>query len=1194
MRAPSSGMTTQSPLIDLTHSDNETPLAASARVLQTHSLRRSSQTQPYATSARPLHSTPKYTAVKNRSYNGKDQVQYKSPPATGIMYRTALELQNPAKRRKTRHGSLSSSSPDPLGVQQMPMTGSRTVFKHGMPFQPAYSDREIPRKSAASEKAKLQVLIRPPRAGTKINPRLSSSRSTSEEENRPFVYRHYSSSPTTSFSNYAADSPGSQLLEEARASAVLEAKGKPVWKGGGGGGGGKWIYPDGTEAHKQGLARKKVLKSDSISTPTELQRRNPKLVRRSHQTKPDPQPYRPFHHSLSGRRTKQNTFRSLESKDSHFTNPFVSVQQESSGSNISLVRKVQPAPSFSDNIQLPYMSFFDREAVKKGFAHDNLSLREQKMLANKIFHVDFSFDELEEVYRTIVLLQKRSIEEFLGMSLSDKIMLAMKSKTSSIYEICHYIKTSKHQKRSGRRILEARSDKAIRAFLEDSKQQQLASEPQIQRISSKASVPLISTLLRERESSGLAPVRVGQGRQPFVVESSTFLEDSIVPQSEWTDCSGDISALSWAGEDTYICGATAHSDAHNMQYNKPGNLGVGSCSLDTLKSISDHRIARPVIESSDNAENSLDAMRRTQDPWLYTSVVSTSYSEISKFAFTASFDRTVKVWTVDKKGTSMDLCGTWQHDGNVNFVVGTNCHDRVATASDVSDNAIRVYSLNYNDVASSPYDTYSGDRAQEQAIELRHNDTWAYYPATIAWGKVPSVQNFLLVGYSPRSVTGHEVDIPEEKRNSGEISLWNTEDRSRVRISSAHYMNVFEVIWHPTQPMFIAATSPSGVFEPADTKTQVRLFAQNEVGIFIHIKALDCRAMDINELTIMPNSNVQCYITASCTDGNTYVWDTAQGDRPIHTLGHGESLDNPLHDVPREIADTGVKFASWGQTSDRFYTGSSDGKVKAWDVRAPKGQAFVRTVLSVSGGISSGAFSGDFSRLVIGDATGKVHLLGIDEDSDDDSPQERAVVKTAIKPTAWLRSTIPGGKAPKVIIPHHEISPPLQTDIGVKIEQTADELARTYIEEGQIRLHPDRRIGAIQGPNYAELKLYRLEEHENNDGSMPLRPTVQARQQFEILNDPETRILRLPNMRSSNKQQHEENLKKDSQLLPKIPVSLRHEVELDYEPEYEFEFDEVVMSIKNFWVGKLKRKGRDRNRGPIDHEGEDSAMAIME
>jgi hypothetical protein len=36
-----------------------------------------------------------------------------------------------------------------------------------------------------------------------------------------------------------------------------------------------------------------------------------------------------------------------------------------------------------------------------------------------------------------------------------------------------------------------------------------------------------------------------------------------------------------------------------------------------------------------------------------------------------------------------------------------------------------------------------------------------------------------------------------------------------------------------------------------------------------------------------PNSSIQCYVTASCTDGNTYVWDTAQGDRPIHTLGHG-------------------------------------------------------------------------------------------------------------------------------------------------------------------------------------------------------------------------------------------------------------------------------------------------------------------
>jgi hypothetical protein len=109
----------------------------------------------------------------------------------------------------------------------------------------------------------------------------------------------------------------------------------------------------------------------------------------------------------------------------------------------------------------------------------------------------------------------------------------------------------------------------------------------------------------------------------------------------------------------------------------------------------------------------------------------------------------------------------------------------------------------------------------------------------------------LLVGYSPRSLTSHEIDIPEDKRNTGELCLWNVDDGSRVSISSARTQNVFEVLWHPTQPIFLAATSPCGAFEPSETKTQIRLFAQNELGTFMHIKALDCPAFDINELTIM-------------------------------------------------------------------------------------------------------------------------------------------------------------------------------------------------------------------------------------------------------------------------------------------------------------------------------------------------------
>lgn len=105
-------------------------------------------------------------------------------------------------------------------------------------------------------------------------------------------------------------------------------------------------------------------------------------------------------------------------------------------------------------------------------------------------------------------------------------------------------------------------------------------------------------------------------------------------------------------------------------------------------------------------------------------------------------------------------------------------------------------------------------------------------------------------------------------------------------------------MWHPTQPIFAAATSPSGNFEPLKTKTQIRLFAQHESGSFYQLKVLDCPAMDVNELTIMPNSFLDSYVTASCTDGKTYVYDTAQGDRAIHILKHGGRMSCTYDELP--------------------------------------------------------------------------------------------------------------------------------------------------------------------------------------------------------------------------------------------------------------------------------------------------------
>ena len=354
------------------------------------------------------------------------------------------------------------------------------------------------------------------------------------------------------------------------------------------------------------------------------------------------------------------------------------------------------------------------------------------------------------------------------------------------------------------------------------------------------------SLLREREIHGTTPFRVGQGRPSLKSSIYARLEDSFIRQSEWTDASGDIQSISWITDDAFLCGSTAHLDSHNMEYNKPGNLLLGSTANDTLRSFPDHRVPRPKSDKPNAA-----AMQQTQDPWLYSSVVSTAHCERNGYSFTASFDETVKIWSILPDGSSMKVAGTWTHGGKVNFVVTSDHHVRVATAADVASNAVRVYDFDEYSISDSTYDLYAGEKALSQMEDDQETKKWSYLPATIQWGKAPQVANLLLVGYSPRSETGDDADIPDHKKDTGELCVWNTANGEPIIISSSHTQNVFEVQWHPTQPIFVAATSPSGIFDTDKTKTQIRLFALNNQEVFMNIQALDCAAIDINELTIV-------------------------------------------------------------------------------------------------------------------------------------------------------------------------------------------------------------------------------------------------------------------------------------------------------------------------------------------------------
>ncbi|KAL7623963.1 hypothetical protein AAE478_005520 [Parahypoxylon ruwenzoriense] len=611
----------------------------------------------------------------------------------------------------------------------------------------------------------------------------------------------------------------------------------------------------------------------------------------------------------------------------------------------------------------------------------------------------------------------------------------------------------------------------------------------------------VPSLLLARE---ITSNRLGATRryQNFTTAFRSNREDYMEPKVEWTNCAGDIMTISWLSNAThFVCGTTTHSDSHNQQYNKPGNLLLGSAISNTLRAYPDHRIPRPLVSHGDN---SLESMRESQDPWLYTSVVSSDYDPVDDLAFTSSFDNTVKVWKL--KDSGMMLVDTWHHNGRVNFVVASKGgRGKVATAADVPTRAVRVYSRIPSEENSAesryPYHEYSCKRVHGE--DYVPSDKWAYFPAAIRWGLAPDASHLLLIGYSPRSLRGDDNEIPEDRRDTGELCLWDTNSNTEVKVNSGATQNVFEVAWHPSRRSFAAATSASQTSEKIEehVRTQIRIFELNEMtGQYGAVKTLNCPAIDINELLIRPNSILYSYVAAGCTDGRVYIWDSAGSDDPMCVLEHGDPVEEFIGD--REQEDVGVKFMAWATTTDRLYTGSSDGVVKVWNIRHGEG-ILVRDLIEVAAPITAGAFSPDYTRLVIGDGSGRVYLMDLEDD--EDQSQSAAIS------SGFLSLQFNGKRRvvrrPRPYIPHDELPPPgdLEASSQPKL-QIGQERAKEYLSTSRLVMYPDATIGAVQGPAYAETKLYRAEAHL--DGNMN-QPLLSGFEHFQRINQTFSRTTRL-------------------------------------------------------------------------------------
>ena len=527
----------------------------------------------------------------------------------------------------------------------------------------------------------------------------------------------------------------------------------------------------------------------------------------------------------------------------------------------------------------------------------------------------------------------------------------------------------------------------------------------------------ISSLLRNREL-GLT----SRGRQVGTIgELRQLKSEMIEPWKNWKGASGDVVAVAWNSDSNmYAFGAAAHTNIEDIQYNRPCNLLLGNLTSNQIRELPDHRVDRPKPETIPNGPNASQAVYDACDPKVYETVTSVAFSPTGDRMLTASHDCTVKIW--DVSAGKHECLSTLRHEAWVTSIeVSEHRQGLFATASKCVKDAVRIYH------DPTCYVNFSASRAEARP-------EWKIYPECLRWGPNPYTSHLLLAGFQQWEQQGDLLS------GGGQLCLWDAYAFESIKVTPAS-QSVYAAAWHPTQPFFATGGAPGiNITDKINTKTVVRTW---DVRTPKRCQVeYECPATDMQDITFSPlDSNI---VTAGCTDGSTYVWDWRWPEHLLHRLKHGRPLAELDHTKEREEADTGVMLSLWGPGGSLFYTGSSDGMIKAWDIRRHPIDVLVRNVANFDISIQSGAFSPDGNNLLVGDAEGGIHVLS-------SAPCEpRSDVKSTDAYIELVRAS---------------------DGSGAKLEQGNDnpgtegiEAARSLVGSGQLEYH--KELGVGQGPHY--------------------------------------------------------------------------------------------------------------------------------
>lgn len=560
--------------------------------------------------------------------------------------------------------------------------------------------------------------------------------------------------------------------------------------------------------------------------------------------------------------------------------------------------------------------------------------------------------------------------------------------------------------------LSRRKRLSVERFLIDAKNQHLSTTPSLLRVSDpqRHEEPLDNMRHVARSPAYLRSREIGnQHYRTPRLENSKFRK-----QKSWKGASNDFIVLTWSPDGTrFAAGATAQCDTRNMIYNRGNNLILGDLTTNRLNELPDHWIPRP--STNDIA-----------DPRLYMSVSAVRWAGDDKL-FTGSYDKTIKLWDVPNHSDAHCI-RSFPHRARVQVMALSQYHSSLLAVGHDSDlRSFGYWNMTENlEEKRSPF-TYTDlsfvSSHPGKKIEL--------FPSSLVWGTSFSSKDYLVAGMS-----SNRLDDNADPSRDGFLTAWQVGESSFNQIQFASKsQNIFDIAWNPTLPYFATGSSipTSGRVHGIgkSTRSLVRLYQPHKE---FKLCEFECPAIDINDVsfcTANPN-----YISASCTDGSTYVWDFRNGDNILHKLSHGDPRSELDAGMTREQADVGVRVALWGNSTDKLFTGSSDGKLKSWNILRAREDALVQDIVSLDAEIMSGSFSPDQTNLLLGDASGGVHLLSASPFSSNSETETFDFISANDKMEVLSESE----------------------NVGIKA-------AREYLATGQIAQDPVHGPG--QGPNYS-------------------------------------------------------------------------------------------------------------------------------